>query len=365
MAEEDCGADGRSEFELLLQDALVRAVLRKKVPNALAMIPSWFDLRTIGDEVCQYVNQLPVAQAIDHSVKKFGPAFTELLKYHRKTVNWHPDVLVTLSAKLDDLSWLSDFIPSDWTAFANWLNDFSRIEKSEVLWAFVANRSADFFMKYPVISLVTSDIQDLMVIRVVKDLKPPQSHKSFAEALALAQLFDAPHVFALLASKLLTSPDFLPLVVNGINSRVETGVEIDAVDHFFREGPTCPNGFVVFKQICFATGYSPAALVCLFIATGEISYLQNLMGEVWNQAAAWLAAQPASCLLAFLQQFCNARRVADLPNDYLNRLSGEKLAAAVQLLSEDERYGLVSQMRRCSVSIPSNIAEGYGRETER
>ncbi len=26
-----------------------------------------------------------------------------------------------------------------------------------------------------------------------------------------------------------------------------------------------------------------------------------------------------------------------------------------------ETYGLVSQMRRCVVSIPSNIAEGYGR----
>ena len=32
---------------------------------------------------------------------------------------------------------------------------------------------------------------------------------------------------------------------------------------------------------------------------------------------------------------------------------------------EDERFGLVSQMRRSSVSIPSNIAEGYGRETDR
>ncbi len=29
----------------------------------------------------------------------------------------------------------------------------------------------------------------------------------------------------------------------------------------------------------------------------------------------------------------------------------------------EERYGLTSQMRRCSVSIASNIAEGYGRES--
>ena len=32
-----------------------------------------------------------------------------------------------------------------------------------------------------------------------------------------------------------------------------------------------------------------------------------------------------------------------------------------QTFPKEEQYGLTNQMRRCAVSIPSNIAEGYGR----
>lgn len=38
-----------------------------------------------------------------------------------------------------------------------------------------------------------------------------------------------------------------------------------------------------------------------------------------------------------------------------------RLYQATQSFPKDEIYGITSQMRRAAVSIPSNIAEGYGR----
>lgn len=55
---------------------------------------------------------------------------------------------------------------------------------------------------------------------------------------------------------------------------------------------------------------------------------------------------------------------------YRDLLAWQKAVALVEAvykvtgaLPADERYGLVSQLRRAAVSIPSNIAEGHGRET--
>ena len=49
--------------------------------------------------------------------------------------------------------------------------------------------------------------------------------------------------------------------------------------------------------------------------------------------------------------------------------SGVQLSLSIYKLTskfpDNERFGLTSQMRRCSVSIPSNIAEGHARLSTR
>ncbi len=42
----------------------------------------------------------------------------------------------------------------------------------------------------------------------------------------------------------------------------------------------------------------------------------------------------------------------------------EKVYLLTKKLPKEEIYGLTSQVRRCAVSIPSNIAEGAGRNSD-
>jgi four helix bundle protein len=41
----------------------------------------------------------------------------------------------------------------------------------------------------------------------------------------------------------------------------------------------------------------------------------------------------------------------------------KKVYRLTKTFPDDEKFGLISQIRRCSVSISSNIAEGAGRES--
>jgi len=42
----------------------------------------------------------------------------------------------------------------------------------------------------------------------------------------------------------------------------------------------------------------------------------------------------------------------------------KRIYVLTELLPEKEKFGLTSQMQRCAVSIPSNIAEGCSRNSE-
>ena len=59
----------------------------------------------------------------------------------------------------------------------------------------------------------------------------------------------------------------------------------------------------------------------------------------------------------------------ETPKDLRVWHQGIELVTAIYLMTKtypkEEIFGLVSQMRRAAISVPSNIAEGYARGTDR
>ena len=90
-----------------------------------------------------------------------------------------------------------------------------------------------------------------------------------------------------------------------------------------------------------------------------------MSGEVANRE--WEIAKPSDDLDNF--GFAETDRTRFISNyrDLDVWKEGMALTAHIYRSTADfpreELYGLTSQMRRASVSVPSNIAEGYGRET--
>jgi four helix bundle protein len=77
-----------------------------------------------------------------------------------------------------------------------------------------------------------------------------------------------------------------------------------------------------------------------------------------------VAGEIAGTLLALPKRTMTIRNCADLIAWQKSMSLAESVYKTTRELPREEQYGLISQMRRAAVSIPSNIAEGEGRGSD-
>lgn len=70
-----------------------------------------------------------------------------------------------------------------------------------------------------------------------------------------------------------------------------------------------------------------------------------------------------SCLRSSRDEVAGVKRVEDLVAWQRAMALAKEIYQVTAFLPDSERFGLQSQLRRAAVSVPPNIAEGFGRES--
>ena len=80
--------------------------------------------------------------------------------------------------------------------------------------------------------------------------------------------------------------------------------------------------------------------------------MENGYPEHCDDAAVWMVEESPNPAVVTFRDLIVWQKSMDLVIE---------VYGASKIFPPAEQYGLTSQLRRCAVSIPSNIAEGYGR----
>jgi four helix bundle protein len=81
----------------------------------------------------------------------------------------------------------------------------------------------------------------------------------------------------------------------------------------------------------------------------------------WHSRANGRQKQFAISFTIRYSRLMNINDYRDLEVWQMGRVLAKKTYELTRSFPDDERFGLISQLRRAAVSIPSNIAEGWGR----
>ncbi|MGB9031414.1 MAG: four helix bundle protein [Acidobacteriaceae bacterium] len=92
-----------------------------------------------------------------------------------------------------------------------------------------------------------------------------------------------------------------------------------------------------------------------------------MAGGWWVTKDSWetLVLLRTGAIRCRMESRMETRHFRDLKAWQLSMALARKIYALTEGFPEKEKFGLTSQIRRAAISVPSNIAEGRGRKTDR